>query len=68
MRSLSAQQLKAYSSKTPAALEAQLKKLRIAAMPPVAPATLLQSLKSRADIKLLICLVIRECLKLKLAP
>ena len=65
---LSTQQLKAYASKTSASLEAQLKKLRIALEPVVTPAALLQTLKSRAEIKLLTCPVIRECLKLKEAP
>ena len=63
---LSAQQLKA--SKTSAVLAAQLKKAQIAELPPKDPADLLATLTSRAEIEQLTCKVIRECLKLKLAP
>ena len=65
---LSAQQLKAYASKTSAVLAAQLKKAQNAELPPKDPANLLVTLTSRAEIEQLTCKVIRECLKLKHAP
>ena len=65
---LSAQQLKAYASKTSAVLAAQLKKAQNAELPPKDPANLLVTLTSRAEIEQLTCKVIRECLKLKVAP
>ena len=65
---LSAQQLKAYASKTSAVLAAQLKKAQIAELPPKDPADLLVTLTSRVEIEQLTCKVIRECLKSKHAP
>ena len=49
-------------------LAAQLKKARIAELPPKDSANLLVTLTSRAGIEQLTCKVIRKCLKLKLAP
>ncbi len=55
-------------TKTSAALAAQLKKAWVAELLPKDPANPLRHFDSRAEIEQLTCKVIRECLKLKLAP
>ena len=57
-----------YTSKTSAALAAQLKKPWIVELLPKDPSYLVVTLTSRAEIEQLTCKVMRECLKLKLAP
>ncbi len=57
-----------YTSKTSAALAAQLKKAWVAELPPKVPSYLVVTLTSRAEIEQLTCKIMRECLQLKLAP
>jgi hypothetical protein len=47
---------------------AQLKKAWVSELPPKDPSYLVVTLTGRAEIEQLTCKVIRECLKLKLAP